>query len=153
MNDHKNIYKQYISQAPVGFCHNKTHKGAITAQLLKKHECLAKGCVFFEKNLEGNPGFWHAREVRKSKKKQARNELMSKVVEPEKEIQYRRLKGQKWYDMKSSVRFIGIYSIDEDKDIVTAKYTDGKNYYLYDLNSLDKIELSKEIKEYKASKT
>lgn len=32
----------------VGFCHFKEHKGYITKDLLKQHDCLNKGCHYFQ---------------------------------------------------------------------------------------------------------
>ena len=47
---HRNIYGQYIAQLPIGFCHNQSHRGSLTTQLYKKHNCAKKNCPFFKKN-------------------------------------------------------------------------------------------------------
>ena len=51
MNANRNIYKQYISGIPIGYCHCIAHKGALTQQLLKKHKCTQKCCPYLERNI------------------------------------------------------------------------------------------------------
>lgn len=48
----------------VGYCHNENHKGFLTVSIMNEHECIAKGCNFFEK-FEDYP-YW----VRKRRKEE-----------------------------------------------------------------------------------
>lgn len=41
---------------PVGFCWCKLHRGYLLANHLKKHKCMTRGCVWFQKN-EDHPLF------------------------------------------------------------------------------------------------
>lgn len=50
------IYRKINTKALVGKCHNKLHKGYLTVELLRKHQCIEKNCVFIEK-FEDYP-FW-----------------------------------------------------------------------------------------------
>ena len=55
--------KVYVSKNNVvGFCHFSEHKGSITKALLKSHECVKKGCHYFEKY---DVPYWKAIEKRK----------------------------------------------------------------------------------------
>ena len=40
----------------IGFCHNSMHRGLLTVQLMKSHECITKECHYFEK-YETSP-YW-----------------------------------------------------------------------------------------------
>lgn len=64
ITDHQNIYRQYISRTPIGYCYLEGHRGALTPSLYKKHECAKKQCPFFKKNEE------HPHWVQKKKNKQ-----------------------------------------------------------------------------------
>lgn len=50
----------------VGYCHNEAHKGIITITIMNEHDCLAKGCHYFEK-FEDYP-FWQKRQRREELK-------------------------------------------------------------------------------------
>ena len=80
LDPYKNIYGDYMAKEGVGFCYNIIHPGAISTTLLKKHQCLAKGCPFFKKNLEGNKAqYWEERERKKQRKKAAKKALYDYV--------------------------------------------------------------------------
>lgn len=52
---------------PVGFCICNTHKGFLSTDLLKKHQCLRKQCCFL-KRYESHP-YWNRRvEIAKLRK-------------------------------------------------------------------------------------
>lgn len=42
-------YATVDTPAIVGFCHNEDNKGIITVTILNQHDCIAKGCHYFEK--------------------------------------------------------------------------------------------------------
>ncbi len=54
-------------KAVVGYCHFSEHKGSITKTILKTHECVTKGCHYFEKYTD-NP-YWAAIEQMQTAKK------------------------------------------------------------------------------------
>lgn len=60
-------------EKPVGFCHNKIHKGCLSGKQLHKHKCLQKKCSFLQK-YEEHP-YWVERANIKKKKQQRKNEL------------------------------------------------------------------------------
>ena len=51
----------------IGFCHSKEHKGYITKEILKEHDCLGKGCHYFQ-IFEDNKYWENYCNVRKKKK-------------------------------------------------------------------------------------
>lgn len=74
---HRNIYGQYISKNPIGYCHCLSHKGALTPQLLKKHQCGKKQCPYFQKNEE-HP-YWMQKEKRKKEGKMKKKRLQAQL--------------------------------------------------------------------------
>lgn len=54
----------------IGYCNYKLHPGALTAQLLKSHECMQKQCPYL-KRLEDRK-FWKKRKDRNENKKMLR---------------------------------------------------------------------------------
>jgi len=56
----------------VGYCRYKKHRGFITEKLLKKHQCPAKGCHYFEK-FESSP-YWKNKAKNKQLKKDRKAE-------------------------------------------------------------------------------
>lgn len=63
---------------PVAYCHNRLHKGYLTARIMRQHECLQKGCSYMER-LPCQ--FWEQREVIKQKRrerKEKRKAVMKK---------------------------------------------------------------------------
>ena len=53
-------YTKVDSPSIVGFCHNKSHKGVITVSIMNQHDCIAKGCHYFEKYI-ASP-YWERRQ-------------------------------------------------------------------------------------------
>lgn len=54
----------------VGYCHNKDHKGFLTITIMNEHDCIAKGCYYFEK-FKDYPywqKFQHKEELKQLKK-------------------------------------------------------------------------------------
>ena len=47
----KSITGKYIGNA-IGYCHCKTHKGALNKELAYRHKCIAKKCKYLEKYSE-----------------------------------------------------------------------------------------------------
>lgn len=54
----------------IGYCHCKLHKGCLTARLMKEHECVQKGCHYFEKHEDAL--FWQTKNKNKEEKKAAK---------------------------------------------------------------------------------
>lgn len=54
-------------QDAIGYCHNKKHKGYLSANMIRRHGCLAKQCDCFEKYAD--KPFWIEREKKKQNKK------------------------------------------------------------------------------------
>lgn len=65
---HKNIYGQFISKKPIGYCHCFAHKGALTKNLMTKHKCRKKECPYFMKNEEHE--YWIDKARKKLDRKQ-----------------------------------------------------------------------------------
>ena len=65
----------------VGYCHCKLHKGHLTANLMREHECVQKGCHYFEKYEDA--AFWQIKSKNKEEKKAAK--AMRKQLEREQE--------------------------------------------------------------------
>lgn len=72
-------YATVDTPSVVGYCHNSEHKGIVTVTIMQEHDCIAKGCHYFEK-FEDYP-FWkkyesreRAKELQKVKK-QNRKEI------------------------------------------------------------------------------
>lgn len=79
MRTDRNIYNQFISQQPVGFCHCKSHKGALTVQLMKKHCCLSRCCGALQKN-DDHP-FWRERAEKKKRAKQRKQQFNAMIIQ------------------------------------------------------------------------
>jgi hypothetical protein len=62
----------------IGYCHNATHWGWLSKNLLKKHQCLEKECPFFE---QANAGYWE--NVEKQKTLVAERRKASKIAKQE----------------------------------------------------------------------
>lgn len=69
------------SSSVVGYCHCDRHKGFLTKQLHKSHECAAKQCPFLEK-FEDYP-YWKNLELEKRKKAYRRNEERRRLSKKE----------------------------------------------------------------------
>lgn len=65
----------------IGYCHCKLHKGCLTAKLMREHECVQKGCHYFEKHEDAL--FWQTKNKNKEEKKAAK--AMRKQLEKEQE--------------------------------------------------------------------
>lgn len=50
----------------IGYCWNDLHPGFVTLKLMQQHECLEKGCPFFER-FENRP-YWIQRQKRKDER-------------------------------------------------------------------------------------
>ena len=53
--------------AIVGYCHNEEHKGIITVSIMQEHDCISKGCHYFER-FEDYP-YWKKYNNREEQKK------------------------------------------------------------------------------------
>ena len=60
------IYRK-ASKEYVGYCWYKKHKGFLTLSLMKKQECLSKGCHYFQK-FEDSP-YWQKKAEKKQLKR------------------------------------------------------------------------------------
>ncbi len=67
----------------IGFCNNKCHKGFVTVNLLKQHECIQKKCTFLDP-MEDHP-FWIARAQKKKRKAESRKQkkIENAIIEEE----------------------------------------------------------------------
>jgi hypothetical protein len=73
-------FRNVKTKSIIGRCHHKFHKGIITKDLLKEHDCLKKECPFLEK-FENNQ-FWvqyEEEQKEKEKRKQAKKEHQNHV--------------------------------------------------------------------------
>lgn len=111
--------------AIVGYCHNKEHKGIVTVTIMQEHNCITKGCHYFER-FEDYP-FWKKHKNREEQKcfqkiKQQRKKENKIVLE--KEIENR--------DKKFISR---AYEIAKELDIDNIKFfsvtKEGKTYILF----------------------
>jgi hypothetical protein len=59
----------------VGYCWNEIHRGYLTKNLMKEHQCIEKKCRHFQK-YENSP-YWKEKEARREKKKK-RKEILKK---------------------------------------------------------------------------
>ena len=71
------IYKQKITKQPVGYCHCRAHKGALTVNLMKKHGCLSKCCNCLQKNQD-HP-YWAERALKKTHKKETKKQFNAMI--------------------------------------------------------------------------
>ncbi len=55
----------------LGFCHNPGHKGYLSSNAIKKHECLGKQCKFFSKYE--NKAYWVRKDLVKVVQKWKKN--------------------------------------------------------------------------------
>lgn len=103
----------------VGYCHFSGHKGSVTKTLLKSHECVKKGCHYFEKNKD-NP-YWEAIEQEKAKK-QRKRETVKRIRNEEEN----RLKA--WIESAQRIANDLGYDI---KVVSVKKVPQKKNYILF----------------------
>ena len=118
-------YATVDTPSVVGYCHNSEHKGIVTVTIMQEHDCIAKGCHYFEK-FEDYP-FWKKYESREEQKhflkiKQQRKK--ENRIALEKEIKNR------------DERFISCaYEIANELDIDNIKFIsvskEGKTYVLF----------------------
>ncbi|MBR3251573.1 MAG: hypothetical protein IKF80_07670 [Erysipelotrichaceae bacterium] len=73
--DNINIYGNYLSEVPVGYCFCLAHRGSLTKSNMKKHKCLAKACPFFKRNEMH--AYWKQRKHLKQQAKEKRKALNS----------------------------------------------------------------------------
>ncbi len=67
---------QPIPKNTVAYCHNIRHLGALSKDMLKKHQCLQKNCKLLEKNEDHpywNQRYWH--KVTKTREKKYKKYL------------------------------------------------------------------------------
>lgn len=76
------VYATVDTPALVGYCHNEDHKGFLTVTIMNDHDCIAKGCYYFEK-FEDYP-FWQ-----KFRRKEELKELMKIKRQRQKENEQR----------------------------------------------------------------
>ena len=108
----------YISKkSVVGYCHFSEHKGSITKTLLKKHECVAKGCHYFEK-YKDNP-YWKGVEQAQAAK-QKRRETARRIKKEEEKQR------KEWID---TARIIAD-DLEYELKVITIKKIPHKNYYI-----------------------
>lgn len=46
------IYAPFSKNELVGYCHCDLHKGSLSSRDMEKHQCISKGCCYFEKYEE-----------------------------------------------------------------------------------------------------
>lgn len=86
-------FKLVRKETVIGVCHNNIHKGILTVNLLKKHDCLGKNCTYLEKYK--NKSYWHTlekEEEEKNKRKIAKKE--NQVLEKDKKKTCNDIKNQ-----------------------------------------------------------
>lgn len=72
---HKFMKNQPCGRNAVAYCHLNAHKGALSKNMLKQHQCLAKQCPFLEK-YEDHP-YWKERARKKAEAKAAKKQIYS----------------------------------------------------------------------------
>ena len=80
-------YALVSKKSIIGYCHFSEHKGSMTKSLLKTHDCVAKGCHYFEKYID-NP-YWAAMEqmqATKQKKKETARRIKKEEEDRLKEL-------------------------------------------------------------------
>lgn len=67
----------------VGYCWNEIHRGYLTKNLMKEHQCIERKCRHFQK-YENSP-YWKEKEAKKEKKK-IKKENLKKIENDKKKI-------------------------------------------------------------------
>ncbi len=104
-------YATVDTPAIVGFCHHADHKGIVTVTIMNEHDCIAKGCHYFEK-FEEYP-FW-----KRYRHKQELKQLFAEKKERRKEDEKRHLENlqkQEVSRIETAYRFaekLGIANIE-----------------------------------------
>ena len=65
-------------QNAIAFCHNPNHVGYLNESLMKKHECLEKQCIYFDKYEEKS--YWIKRSIKQALKKLHKNDGMGCII-------------------------------------------------------------------------
>lgn len=66
------------NEKPCGFCRYESHKGTLSKDLLKNHQCLSKNCHYLVKYSESD--FFKERELRNAEKKLKRKGISTEQV-------------------------------------------------------------------------
>ena len=101
----------------VGFCHFPEHKGALTRNAFKKHECQSKKCMYFERN-KNNTYIEDLEEIAETKKKEKE---AAKQLKKQQEQQLEEWK-QKAQEIADKLGF--------DIKVTSIKKTDQKRRYI-----------------------
>jgi len=101
-----------LTKGIIARCHNQTHRGYLTKNLVKKHQCVEKECSFFEKQ---KPEYWKALERSEQEKKQKRQ----KIKEESRVIQERHRLVR---DTLEKSGCIHVTSIQEHEDFIFISY-------------------------------
>ncbi|MBE6529181.1 MAG: hypothetical protein E7680_01070 [Ruminococcaceae bacterium] len=127
-------YATVDTPAIVGFCHHADHKGIVTVTIMNEHDCIAKGCHYFEK-FEEYP-FWK-RYHRKQELKQLFAEKKARRKEDEKR-HLKNLQKQETERMETAYRFAEKLGITNFKILGIRKTDDGFTiFYVSDLPEND----------------
>lgn len=80
-------FSRIETQALVGICHNPIHKGYLSVTLLKKHDCINKGCRYLEK-FEDYPYWVRQRsiETEKNKRKEEIRQAQQEQADQQKKL-------------------------------------------------------------------
>ncbi len=64
----------------IGYCHNFSHLGFVTARILKKHQCMQKGCPYLNRYMD--KPYWVEKErIKQDKKRKARRLLFQVALQ------------------------------------------------------------------------
>lgn len=101
----------------VGYCHCYLHRGALTKNLLKEHDCVGKGCHYFEKCAEAP--YWV--EKQKKRDESARQRERKRTEEEQKKAldESRIREAQKIADL-----------LGYDMKVIQIKKTEGKKHFV-----------------------
>lgn len=66
------------AQNAIAFCHNPNHVGYLNENLMKKHECLEKQCIYLDKFEEKS--YWIKRSIKQALRKLHKNDGMGYIV-------------------------------------------------------------------------
>lgn len=61
------LANQPKAENAVAYCHNPSHVGYLSPAIMKKHECLRKGCKYL--HVYEDRAYWERREKKKRAKK------------------------------------------------------------------------------------
>ena len=98
----------------VGWCHNSLHKGALTKNILKSHDCLGKNCHFLVRN-DQSP-YWAQLELKKQSKEKRKAKVRAEQIQKAIEQDDMRILKESWQsyldDMESDMHIVRVEKVN-----------------------------------------